>query len=46
VLKWLSTHPTSADRVAYLNQYLARNNLRGAELGADRLQAIKRRLGK
>ena len=45
VLKWLSTHPTSADRVAYLNQYLARNNLRGSELGADRLQAIKRRLG-
>jgi len=45
VLKWLSTHPTSADRVAYLNQYLARNNLRGTELGADRLAAIKRRLG-
>ncbi len=45
VLKWLSTHPTSADRVAYLNQYLARNNLRGTELGADRLQAIKRKLG-
>lgn len=45
VLKWLSTHPTSADRVAHLNQYLARNNLRGSELGVERLAAIKRRLG-
>ncbi len=45
-LKWLSTHPTSAERVDYLNQYIAKNRLAGNDVGADRLAAIKTRLKK
>jgi predicted Zn-dependent protease len=45
-LKWLSTHPASAERVQYLNQYIAKNRLGGTDVGADRLSAIKQRLKK
>lgn len=45
VLKWLSTHPTNADRIRYLEQYIAKNGLQGTELGADRLAPIKQKLG-
>lgn len=45
VLKWLSTHPSSAERVRLLNAYIAQNRLSGADTGAERLAAIKRRLG-
>ena len=44
-LKWLSTHPTSAERVQYLNGFISQNRLSGADLGADRLASIKQRLG-
>jgi beta-barrel assembly-enhancing protease len=45
VFQWLSTHPSSAERVRLLNAYISQNRLSGTDLGADRLQAIKRRLG-
>jgi beta-barrel assembly-enhancing protease len=45
VMKWLSTHPTSAERVKYLTGFILRNRLSGADLGADRLAPIKQRLG-
>jgi len=46
ILKWMSTHPASADRVSHINQYITQNRLTGAELGADRLAAIKQRVRK
>jgi beta-barrel assembly-enhancing protease len=45
LMKWLSTHPTSAERVQYLNGFISRNGLSGSDLGADRLAPIKQRLG-
>jgi beta-barrel assembly-enhancing protease len=45
VLKWLSTHPTNADRIRHLEGYIAKNNLRGSEVGADRLAPIKQKIG-
>jgi len=44
--KFLSTHPTSADRVTHINQFITQNRLTGAELGADRLAAIKAKIRK
>jgi predicted Zn-dependent protease len=46
VMKWLSTHPPSAERVQHLNSYIATNRLSGSDLGADRLAPIKQRLRK
>ncbi|EPX65027.1 peptidase, M48 family [Cystobacter fuscus DSM 2262] len=46
VLKWLSTHPASADRVTHINKYIQQNRLTGAELGGNQLAAIKQRLRK
>jgi len=45
VLKWLSTHPTNADRIRHLEEYITKNGLRGTEVGADRLAPIKQKLG-
>jgi beta-barrel assembly-enhancing protease len=45
VFQWLSTHPSSAERVRLLNGYIAEHRLSGTDVGADRLTAIKRRLG-
>ncbi|QRK13108.1 M48 family metalloprotease [Archangium violaceum] len=45
-MKWLSTHPPSADRVKHLNSYISSKGLSGSELGADRLAPIKARLRK
>jgi beta-barrel assembly-enhancing protease len=44
VLKWLSTHPTSADRITHLQQFISQNRLSGSNLGADRIAPIKQRL--
>jgi predicted Zn-dependent protease len=44
VFKWLSTHPTSADRIQHLERYIADKRLSGTELGAERLAPIKQRL--
>jgi beta-barrel assembly-enhancing protease len=44
-LTWLSTHPATSDRITNINEYIAKNNLRGSDLGADRIAAIKQRLG-
>jgi predicted Zn-dependent protease len=46
VLKWLSTHPPSADRVNHLNGFISKNGLTGTNVGADRLAPIKQRLRK
>jgi predicted Zn-dependent protease len=46
VLKWLSTHPPSSERVTHLNAFISQRGLTGADLGADRLAAIKQRLRK
>ncbi|HKQ96250.1 MAG TPA: M48 family metallopeptidase [Candidatus Polarisedimenticolia bacterium] len=43
-LKWLSTHPLTPDRIAHLENYIASHDLRGDELGTQRLAAIKSRL--
>ncbi|HEY0093120.1 MAG TPA: M48 family metalloprotease, partial [Archangium sp.] len=45
-MKWLSTHPPSADRVQHLNSYIAQNNLKGSNIGAEKLAPIKARLKK
>ncbi|WNG60722.1 M48 family metalloprotease [Archangium gephyra] len=45
-MKWLSTHPPSADRVQHLNSYIAKNNLTGSNVGTDRLASIKALLKK
>lgn len=44
-LVWLSTHPSSSDRINHLAEYVAMNNLGGSDLGADRLRGIQRELG-
>ncbi|PTL83831.1 M48 family metallopeptidase [Vitiosangium sp. GDMCC 1.1324] len=46
VMKWLSTHPPSAERVQHLNSYISKNRLTGSDVGADRLAPIKARLKK
>ncbi|HEX5746071.1 MAG TPA: M48 family metallopeptidase [Archangium sp.] len=43
-MKWLSTHPPSADRVQHLNSYIAKNHLTGSNQGTGGLAAIKARL--
>ena len=43
-LKWLSTHPTSQDRVSHLTTFIAQKRLSGNDVGADRLTAIKAKL--
>lgn len=44
-LKWLSTHPTNAERINHLEQLIAQKGYRGSEIGADRLAPIKAKLG-
>lgn len=43
-LVFLSTHPTHADRIAYIRQYIAKIGARGSDLGTDRLKAIQAEL--
>jgi predicted Zn-dependent protease len=45
VLKWLSTHPTNAERISHLDQYIGQHGLHGTEIGAERLAPIKQKLG-
>ncbi|MBF5044581.1 M48 family metalloprotease [Aggregicoccus sp. 17bor-14] len=45
VLQFLSTHPSSAQRVELINAFIAQHNLSGTDVGADRLAPIKRKLG-
>lgn len=44
-LKWLSDHPTNAERVTHLEQFIAQHGLHGTEIGAERLAPIKQKLG-
>ncbi len=45
VLTWLSTHPANQDRIEHVKELIAKDNLRGSEVGAQRLTPIKQRLG-
>lgn len=45
VLTWLSTHAATEDRIAHVNEVIAREGLGGTETGAERLAPIKQRLG-
>jgi beta-barrel assembly-enhancing protease len=45
-LKYASTHPPSAERVRDVREYVREHHLRGSEVGADRLAAVKARLQK
>ncbi len=45
LLSYLSDHPATADRITHVNEYIAQNNLRGADLGAARFMAMRQRLG-
>jgi len=42
--KYLSDHPLTADRITHLTEYIQQNNLKGTELGAERLQPVKQKL--
>jgi predicted Zn-dependent protease len=44
VLKWLSTHPLTSDRIDHLKGYIEANRLSGSELGTARHREIKSRL--
>ena len=44
LMAWMSTHPTSADRVQHIKEQIAKKRLRGGDLGAERLAPIKKRL--
>ncbi|RKH06714.1 peptidase M48 [Corallococcus praedator] len=46
VLKWLSTHPTNADRIAHLRKIIAQQGLKGGRNDAGGLTAIKAKLPK
>jgi predicted Zn-dependent protease len=43
-MDWLRTHPVTADRISHLRGYIAANGLRGATLGRERHQAIRKDL--
>lgn len=45
VLTWLSTHPANQDRIEHVKEVIAKEDLRGSEVGANRLMPIKQRLG-
>ncbi len=42
--KFLSSHPPTQDRIAHIKRYIQLNNLKGSDLGADRIAPIKARL--
>ena len=44
LLTWLQTHPATADRIAHVDAVIARDGLKGTDLGAERLAPIKQRL--
>ena len=44
IMKWLSTHPLTPDRISHLKSYIEGNRLSGSELGAARHREVKSRL--
>src|SRR5215813_5645626 len=44
LMKWLSDHPLTPDRITHITQYIAEHHLAGSDLGAERLAPIKHRL--
>ena len=41
LMVWLSSHPALTDRITHVNSFITQNNLRGGDLGADRLRAVQ-----
>lgn len=44
LMKWLSDHPTNADRIRHLQQVIAQNHLSGNKLDPEKLAPIKAKL--
>lgn len=44
VMRWLSTHPLTPDRISHIRQYIQDNHLRGTNLGEARHHAVQERL--
>jgi predicted Zn-dependent protease len=44
ILKYLSDHPLTTDRITHLEKYIAANHLSGSEVGADQVKAIQEKL--
>jgi predicted Zn-dependent protease len=44
IMKFLSTHPPSADRVAHLQQYIAEHHLGGTKVNAAQFLAMRQRV--
>ena len=45
IMVWLSDHPATADRITRINQHIDEKALGGSDLGQQRFEAIRRRLG-
>jgi beta-barrel assembly-enhancing protease len=46
VLNWLSTHPTTSERIARLQEFMSKKKLRGGQLNTlNQLASIQQRLG-
>ena len=44
LMKWLSDHPATPDRIAHVTQYIVEHHLTGSDIGTERLAPIKHRL--
>jgi predicted Zn-dependent protease len=44
VMKWLSTHPATEDRIAHIEEYIGENNLGGTQTGGATLGTIQERI--
>jgi predicted Zn-dependent protease len=45
ILVWLSSHPSTADRISRIHRYINEKGLGGSDLGQQRFEAMRRRLG-
>ena len=45
LLVWLSDHPATAERISRINRYITEKGLGGSDLGQQRFEAVRRRLG-
>ncbi|HEX2568572.1 MAG TPA: M48 family metallopeptidase [Polyangia bacterium] len=45
ILVWLSDHPATAERISRINRYISEKGLGGSDLGQQRFEAVRRRLG-
>lgn len=45
IMVWLSDHPATADRISRIKRYITEKGLGGSDLGQQRFEAVRRRLG-